>query len=64
MTSISISVPMKQRNASSRRADDRLAAHVEAGVDQHRAAGECLETGDQRVIARIRVAWTVWMRAE
>ena len=26
-----------------RRADDRLAAHVEAGIDQHRAAGLRLE---------------------
>ena len=36
-----------------RRADDRLAAHIEAGVDEHRAAGQRLEAADQRVIARI-----------
>src|SRR5262245_30253251 len=35
------------------RADDRLAAHVEAGVDDHRAAGLLLEALDQRVVLRI-----------
>src|SRR5258706_2019735 len=31
------------------RADDRLAAHVEAGVDEHRAAGRRLERLEQAV---------------
>src|SRR6185312_4833058 len=35
------------------RRDDRLAAHVEAGVDQHRAASACLERAEERVEARI-----------
>src|SRR5438034_5734158 len=36
-----------------RAADDRLAAHVEAGVDDHRAAGLLLELGDEVVEARV-----------
>src|SRR6187399_2619850 len=36
-----------------RRADDRLAAHVERGVDQHRAAGARLEGLDQLVEGRV-----------
>src|SRR5262249_45845347 len=36
-----------------RRADDRLAAHVEARVHQRAAAGLLPESGDQRVKARI-----------
>src|SRR5207237_4335515 len=38
-----------------RAADDRLAAHVEAGVDDHRTTGQALEAGDQLVIFRIRL---------
>src|SRR5258708_23130847 len=38
------------------RADDRLPAHVETGVDQHRAAGRALERGQQRMEARIGLA--------
>src|SRR5258705_6406256 len=29
------------------RADDRLAAHVEAGVDHHRTAGQAMEAADE-----------------
>src|SRR4051794_27333616 len=35
---------------------DRLAAHVEAGVDDHGAAGQVLELRDQLVVARVRLA--------
>src|SRR5262245_57577824 len=33
------------------RADDRFAAHVEAGVDDHRTARQPLELRDERVVA-------------
>src|SRR3954454_10948921 len=36
-----------------RAADDGLAAHVEAGVDDHRAAGLLLELADEVVEARV-----------
>ncbi len=36
-----------------RRADDGFAPHVEAGVDQHRAAGARLERAEQGVIAGV-----------
>src|SRR5688500_19477938 len=36
-----------------RRADDRLAAHVERGVDQHRASGALLEFLEQGVVPRV-----------
>src|SRR2546421_1251382 len=36
-----------------RAADDRLAAHVEAGVDDHRAAGLFLVPGDELMEARV-----------
>ena len=36
-----------------RRADDRLAAHVERRVHQHRAAGEALERLDQVVVVAV-----------
>src|SRR5436190_18620270 len=35
-----------------RRADDRLSPDVEAGVDEHRAAGALFELGKQGVVAR------------
>src|SRR5688572_25904568 len=35
------------------RTDDRLAAHVEARVDDHRASGLLLEAGDEVVVARV-----------
>ena len=37
------------------RAHDRLAAHIEAGVDYDRAAGLALERRNQRVVTRIGV---------
>jgi hypothetical protein len=52
MASISMSVPMEQRNASSG-AHDRLTAHIEAGIHRHRTAGECLKARNQRVKAQI-----------
>jgi len=51
----SISVPMKQRNAS-RCAHDWLAAHVEARINNCWTAGQRLELRDQRVIARIGIS--------
>src|SRR5688500_20195570 len=39
-----------------RAADDRLAAHWEVGVDQHRASGQLLELGNEPVIPRVGVA--------
>ena len=39
-----------------RRADDRLAADVERGVDEHAAAGARLERLDQVVVAGVRLA--------
>src|SRR5437879_5552256 len=39
-----------------RAADDRLAAHVEAGVDDHRAAGPVFELGYELVEPRIGFA--------
>src|SRR5262245_3547163 len=38
-----------------RGADDRLAAHIKAGVDQKTAAGLLLEARDERLEARIGV---------
>ena len=38
------------------RADDRLAAHIEAGIDQNRAAGQFLKAAEQRVVTRIGFA--------
>src|SRR5205807_5911372 len=39
-----------------RSAHDRLPAHVEAGIDDHRAAGAALEALDERMIAGVRFA--------
>src|SRR6058998_875961 len=38
-----------------RRAYDGFAAHVEAGIHEHRAAGSALERREQRVVARVGV---------
>src|SRR5262249_29660781 len=38
------------------RADDRLSAHVEAGVDQHRASSPLFEESEKPVIARVGLA--------
>ena len=46
------------------RAHNRLAAHVEGGIDEHGTAGETVELLDQGVIGRVGVAMPVWMRAE
>src|SRR5215472_12891651 len=35
------------------RAGDRLAAHIEAGIDENWAAGQCLKTAQQRMVARV-----------
>ena len=37
-----------------RSAHDRLPAHIEAGVDDHRTAGELLEPADERMVAGVR----------
>ena len=46
---------MKQRKASSGVQTMGSPRHVEAGVDQDRTAGQPLEGGDQRVVARVRL---------
>ena len=37
-------------------AHDRLAAHVEAGIDEDRASGALAEGAEQRMVARVSLA--------
>ena len=64
ITSVSISVPDEAADSVFRRADNRLAANVETGADHHRAASDRLETGNQGVIARVRLGMDRLIRAE